>query len=42
MKNDMSAIWGRWVTRYMWLAAFLLLRTHYFVTAIVLPSFGWR
>lgn len=42
MKSDMSAVWGRLVTRYAWLAGFLLLRTHYFLTAIVLPFFGWR
>lgn len=42
MKNDMSAIWGRLVTRYAWLACFLLLRTHYFLTAIVMPFFGFR
>lgn len=43
MKNaQMSAIWGRRVGRYAWLAGFLLIRTHYFLTAIVLPAFGWR
>jgi hypothetical protein len=42
MKNDMSAIWGRLITPYAWAAAFLLLRTHYFLTAMVLPYFGWR
>jgi len=38
----MSAVWGRLFTRYAWLAGFLVIRTHYFLTAIVLPSFGWR
>jgi hypothetical protein len=43
MKNAyMSAIWGRRVSRYAWVAGFLLIRTHYFLTAIVLPAFGWR
>jgi hypothetical protein len=42
MKNtEMSAIWGR-ASRYAWVAGFLLIRTHYFLTAIVLPAFGWR
>jgi len=42
MKNaDMSAVWGRFA-RYTWLAGFLMIRTHYFLTAVVLPSFGWR
>src|SRR5262249_41063834 len=41
MKNDMSAVWGR-ITRYAWLAGFVLLRTHYFMIANVLPFFGWR
>ena len=37
-----SAVWGRMITRYAWVAGILLLRAHYVMTAIVLPFFGWR
>jgi hypothetical protein len=40
--DDRSAIWGRRIGRYAWVAGFLLIRTHYFLTAIVAPFFGWR
>lgn len=40
--EDMSAVWGRLVGRYAWVAGILLIRTHYFFTAIVAPFFGWR
>lgn len=28
--------------RYAWVVGLLLLRTHYFLTVIVGPVFGWR
>jgi hypothetical protein len=30
------------LTRYAWVAGFVLLRTHYFLIVIVGPVFGWR
>lgn len=30
------------VKPYAWVAGFLLIRTHYFLTIIVGPVFGWR
>jgi hypothetical protein len=34
--------WPNWVARCAWVAVFLLLRTHYFLSVIVGPVFGWR
>lgn len=30
------------LAQYVWMAAFLCLRTHYFITVIVARVFGWR
>jgi len=39
--EDKSAVWGRLVGRYAWIAGPLLVRMHYIVVAITTP-FGWR
>jgi hypothetical protein len=43
MNNDnRSAAWGRTLGRYAWLAAFLIVRTHYYLAVVVGPRIGWR
>ena len=42
MTEITRADFPRVVERYVWVAGFLLIRTHYFLTAIMGPAFGWR
>jgi len=40
--DNRSAVWGRTLGHYFCLVAVLFMRTHYFLTVVVGPMFGWR
>ncbi len=40
--SDVRPNWRILLAQYAWMAAFLCVRAHYFLTVIVARVFGWR